>query len=89
MDYTQDDQDFVNLVSRQLELVDNRIPVYPGIGQWRLTADRTVGQIHHARRLGAPGFTLFNLTRESIQSVAPAIGPGVGRQEAETPHRRP
>ncbi|MFW6168896.1 MAG: glycoside hydrolase family 10 protein, partial [Planctomycetota bacterium] len=79
MDYTQNDQDFINLLSHQLELVDGRIPVYPGISQWRLTADRTVGQIHHARRLGAPGFTLFNLTRESIQSAVPAVDLGVGR----------
>ncbi|MGM0485557.1 MAG: glycoside hydrolase family 10 protein [Planctomycetota bacterium] len=88
MDYTQNDQDFINRVSHQLDLVDGRIPVYPGIGQWRLTNDRTVGQIHHARRLGAPGFTLFNLTGESIRSVVPAIGLGVGREEAETPHRQ-
>ena len=70
----------------QLRLVDGQIPVYPGIGQWRLSADRTVGQIHYARQLGAPGFTIFNLDSESIESAVPAIGLGVGRQQATPPH---
>jgi hypothetical protein len=80
MDYTQDDQVFVNLVSNQLKLVDGRIPVYPGIGQWRLSDDRTVGQIFHARRLGAPGFTLFNLNAGSIETIVPALRLGIGRK---------
>ncbi len=88
MDYTQNDQAFINLVTNQLKLVGGRIPVYPGIGQWRLTDDRTVGQIHLARQLGAAGFTIFNLSAESIGSAVPAIGLGVGRQKATTPHRK-
>ncbi|MFQ5463956.1 MAG: hypothetical protein ACE5E5_15190, partial [Phycisphaerae bacterium] len=65
-----------------------RIPLYPGIGQWRLSDDRTVGQIHHARELGAAGFTIFNLTRGSAESVVPAIAAGVGKQKAVPPHQR-
>ena len=57
------------LVKNQLGLVEGRIPVYPGIGQWRLSDDRTVGQIHHARALGADGFTIFNLSRSSAESA--------------------
>lgn len=88
MDYTQNDEAFADLVSNQLRLVEGRIPVYPGIGQWRLTDDRTVGQIDIARQLGAPGFTIFNLDSESIESAVPAIGLGVGRTRASTPHRK-
>lgn len=88
MDYTQDDHKFIRLVKSQLELVDGRIPVYPGIGQWRLSDDDTVAQIYHARRLGAAGFTLFNLSEASIGSIVPAVGMGVGRQAAATPHRQ-
>ena len=87
MDYSQNDQAFVGLVENQLRLVDQRIPVYPGIGQWRLSEDRTVGQIHLARQLGASGFTLFDLSSESIKTAVPAVGLGVGREKASTPHR--
>ncbi|MFV1968206.1 MAG: glycoside hydrolase family 10 protein [Pirellulaceae bacterium] len=87
MDYTQSDLNFMGLVNHQLKLVEGRIPIYPGIGQWRLSDDRTVGQIHHARTLGAAGFTIFNLTRGSAESVVPAIGVGVGKQKAVPPHR--
>ncbi len=88
MDYTQNDQAFADLIQNQLRLVDGRIPLYPGIGQWRLTADRTVGQIFLARQLGAAGFTLFDLSPDSIRSAVPAVGLGVGRQEATPPHAK-
>ncbi|MCH5374107.1 MAG: family 10 glycosylhydrolase, partial [Planctomycetes bacterium] len=87
MDYTQSDETFISLVSNQLRLVNGRIPVYPGIGQWRLTDDRTAGQIYYARHLGAGGFTIFNLTGASAESVVPNIAIGVGRQTAVPPHR--
>ena len=85
MDYTQSDLSFIGLVTNQLKLVDGRIPVYPGIGQWRLTDDRTVGQIFHARQLGAAGFTMFDLSRDSITSAVPAIGLGAGKEKAVPP----
>jgi uncharacterized lipoprotein YddW (UPF0748 family) len=88
MDYTQSDEQFAQLVRSQLKLVAGRIPLYPGIGQWRLAADRTVGQIHIARELGADGFTMFDLTPESSRSAVPAIGLGVGTVPAEPTHRR-
>jgi uncharacterized lipoprotein YddW (UPF0748 family) len=86
MDYTQSDQQFVELVKSQLELVGGRIPIYPGIGQWRLPKDRAVGQIHLARELGADGFTIFDLTPESMATAVPAIGRGVGRSQATPRH---
>ncbi len=86
MDYTQSDLGFVGLVTNQLKLVDGRIPLYPGIGQWRLTDDRTVGQILLARQLGAAGFTMFDLSRDSITSAVPAIGRGAGKEKAAPPH---
>ena len=87
MDYTESDLSFLGLVTNQLELVDGRIPIYPGIGQYRLTDDRTVGQIFHARQLGAAGFTMFDLSRDSIGSAVLAIGQGVGQETAKTPHQ--
>jgi len=87
MDYTQSDPNFIGLVENQLRLVDGRIPVYPGIGAWRLTPDRAVGQIHHARLLGAPGFTIFDLGRGAAESVLPAVALGAGSQRSVPPHK--
>jgi len=86
MDYTQSDPNFIGLVTNQLRLVDGRIPVYPGIGAFRLTPDRVVGQIHHARSLGAAGFTVFNLDAGSAGSVLPAVALGAGSERAVPPH---
>ena len=74
-------------MTNQLKLVGGRIPVYPGIGQYRLADDRTVGQIFLARELGAAGFTMFDLSRESIGTAVPAIGLGAGRQKATPSHQ--
>ncbi len=92
MDYTESDLAFGSLVSNQLKLVAGRIPVYPGIGATAsssaLPVDRVVGQIHHARALGAAGFTIFNLDRTTIHSLAPGVGLGAGSKPAVPPHRK-
>lgn len=86
MDYTQSDLQFSSLVSNQLKLVEGRIPVYPGIGAWRLgTADRVVAQIYVARSLGAPGFTVFNLDEGAARDLLPGISLGAGSQRATVP----
>jgi len=88
MDYTQDDARFEQLVRNQLKLVDGRIPVYPGIGAWRLAPDRVLGQIHIARSLGAAGFTVFNLTEQAASELLPVVAAGPGKQKAIPPHRK-
>jgi uncharacterized lipoprotein YddW (UPF0748 family) len=91
MDYTESDLSFAGLVAGQLELVGARVPVYPGIGatasRSSLTPDQVLGQIRQARGLGAAGFTIFNLDRETIGSIAPAVGLGAGSLKATPPHR--
>ena len=91
MDYTESDVYFAGLVKNQLELVGGRIPVYAGIGatatRVSLSADRVVGQIHHARSLGAAGFTVFNFHRRTAESIVPGVGLGAGTQVAVPPHR--
>jgi uncharacterized lipoprotein YddW (UPF0748 family) len=93
MDYTESDLAFSTLVANQLKLVDGRIPIYPGIGATAsnsgLSPDRVVGQIHHARGLGAAGFTVFNLDRRTIGSIVPAVGLGASAEPAKPPHRKP
>ncbi len=87
MDYTRSDLELENLVTSQLRLVEGRIPVYPGIGAWRLSPDRAVGQIYHVRRLGAAGFTVFDLSPRSIATHVEAIGRGAGAEDSVPPHR--
>jgi uncharacterized lipoprotein YddW (UPF0748 family) len=91
MDYTESDTSFENMVSDQLERVDGRIPVYPGIGatasRSRLTADRVAGQIHLARKLGAAGFTIFNLSRESAEELIEPLAVGTTLDPPGLPHR--
>ncbi len=92
MDYTESDLGFSALVSTQIDLIGKRIPIYPGIGatasRSALSADRVVGQIHHARSLGANGFTIFNLDRGTIEGIAPGVGLGAGAKPAVPPHRK-
>ena len=89
MDYNTSDTAFVGLVENQLKLVGGRVPVYPGIGAWLLgSPDRVVGQIYHARALGAPGFTVFNLDEGAAREMLPGVGLGAGSQRATPPHAR-
>ena len=92
MDYSESDLSFETLVTNQLKLVGGRIPVYPGIGATAsasaLPVDRVVGQIHHARSLGAAGFTIFNLDRSTIQSLVPGIRMGATARPAVPPHKK-
>ncbi|MHB8898776.1 MAG: glycoside hydrolase family 10 protein [Thermoguttaceae bacterium] len=90
MDYTDSDPGFCGLVQNQLELVGGRIPIYPGIGatasRSSLSADRVAGQIFHARRLGAAGFTIFNLSESTARDILPGLKLGATARKAELPH---
>lgn len=89
MDYTEDDGRFERLVKTQAELIGGRIPMYPGIGAYRLEGpDRVVGQIAIARRLGVAGFTVFDLNQYSPQTIFPAVKAGATRNKAVPAHRR-
>jgi uncharacterized lipoprotein YddW (UPF0748 family) len=92
MDYTISDQAFQGLVASQMKLIEGRIPLYPGIGctssNSTLPPDRVVSQIHHARALGAAGFTIFNLAPDTMKTVVPAVGIGAGSQKAVPPHAK-
>lgn len=87
MDYTESDAAFSGLVEKQLQLIGRRIPMYPGIGasasNSKLTPDRVVGQIHHARRLGAGGFTIFNFSPSLAEEIVPAVGVSAGATKAK------
>jgi uncharacterized lipoprotein YddW (UPF0748 family) len=90
MDYTESDDAFCSLVENQMQLVAGRTPIYPGIGatasRSALSADRVVGQIYHARRLGAAGFTIFNFSPDVAEAILPGVGAGAGSARATPPH---
>ena len=88
MDYNTSDVAFANVVANQLKLVEGRIPLYPGIGAWRLgSADRVVGQMVLARQLGSAGFTVFDLNEGLARSLMPAMALGAGSKPAVPVHR--
>jgi len=93
MDYTPSDTLFRSLVENQVRLVSGRIPIYPGIGatasRSTLSPDRVVGQIRHARSLGAAGFTIFNFQSGTAETIIPGVGLGAGAQKAATGGRAP
>jgi uncharacterized lipoprotein YddW (UPF0748 family) len=77
MDYTDSDTRFRNLVSNQVALVGDAVPLYAGIGQFRIPDDRVVGQIEIARELGADGFILFNMGKGLAEQTLPNLAKGV------------
>lgn len=75
MNYTQDMRTFQRMTARQQELVGKDFPLYPGIGEWRLTPDGTVEQIQAADSLDCPGFIIFNLTEKAAGKILPLLTP--------------
>lgn len=90
MNYTEDDKFFTDLLENQLDLMPKGVAIYPGIGanasNSLLTPDAVIGQIHHARFLGASGWAIFNYSSNISNTILPAIQMGVGRLKATPPH---
>lgn len=78
MNYTEDTTYFTDLLENQLSLLPKGFTIYPGIGATAtnslLTADAVIGQIYLARFLGAAGWTIFDYSVDSSDTVLPAIG---------------
>jgi len=91
MDYITSDASFAGIVATQMSQVAGRIPLYAGIGAWRLgTPDRVAGQMEIARNLGADGFILFNYTRTLAEEMLPKLGRAILAQAADVlPHNAP
>ena len=77
MNYTPSAMTFDGYIESQKKIVVGRIPIYPGIGATAtgiaLTPDQVATQMMVARRHGTPGFTIFNLNRETLQRIPPAL----------------
>jgi len=83
MDYTDDNERFRNMVKIQKNILDGRIPLYPGVGASApgLTADQVAMQIHIARESGADGFIIFNYDLPVATGVLPALLRGVSAEK--------
>ncbi|MBQ6471532.1 MAG: family 10 glycosylhydrolase, partial [Victivallales bacterium] len=90
MDYTANDREFTGWLKRQLPLVDETgIPLYVGIGAWKLkTPEAVARQMLLARQLGADGLICFSLNPAFAQDVLPGLKAGVTSMEtgALLPH---
>jgi uncharacterized lipoprotein YddW (UPF0748 family) len=77
MNYTEDLDQFTTWTRNQLDLLGDDYRLYPGIGvtsaQSRLNPIQALDQILAARRLGAPGFILFDLTPVLETETLPAL----------------
>ncbi|MGQ9610385.1 MAG: glycoside hydrolase family 10 protein, partial [bacterium] len=82
MNYTADNNHFSNIVSNQIKIVKNQIPLYPGIGASApgLTPDQVAIQAFIARNLGANGFIIFNYDLTVANDVLPALLKGISSE---------
>ena len=85
MDYTADNDQFRNVVAKQLDIVAGHTPVYPGIGASApgLPPEQVARQIYIARNLGTSGFTIFNYDLSVATEVLPALSKGLTRPEPQ------
>jgi uncharacterized lipoprotein YddW (UPF0748 family) len=70
MDDTPDEAELGRWVAQQVRWVDGRVPLYIGLGAWRLGDTPAVAaQIKRSRALGADGFVLFHYNDSEIATV--------------------
>lgn len=61
MDYTTSSRVLEGWVERQKDLVEGRIPLYPGLGAYMINSPSELNrQIDICRRAGLPGYVLYN-----------------------------
>lgn len=85
MNYTVDATHFANLVNSQLGLPNARGRIYPGLGvtadESQLRPDQVIEQVSALRRLGAPGFMLFDMSYTLREETLPTLRLGITRSE--------
>jgi uncharacterized lipoprotein YddW (UPF0748 family) len=90
MDYEVDPGRFAALVTRQVRAVAGRLPLYPGIGAFRLAdAAGVLSQVAATRALGADGFVLFAYDARLAREVMPLLHLGMTRGRSRPPHLGP
>jgi uncharacterized lipoprotein YddW (UPF0748 family) len=83
MNYTTDLNGFIALTDKQIRLTGARDRILPGLGvsadESQLTPDQVIEQILAARRLGTPGWMLFDLSGSLRREILPVMHMGVTR----------
>jgi len=91
MDYTDDDEQYLDWITRQKSQLPEGFPLYPGIGislrGKTQSVDRVLGQVYLNRKVDTGGFTIFNLNKTTLQSVSFGLSLGAGKTKAIPPHR--
>ena len=81
MNYTDDTNLFLARTALHLSLPGAEGRIYPGIGiaamECRLRPDQAIAQIVGLRKLGAPGFVFFDLSRPLRDEILPYLRLGV------------
>ncbi|MBR4220934.1 MAG: family 10 glycosylhydrolase [Victivallales bacterium] len=89
MDYTTDPSALENYIQSQMDLVNYRVPYYPGVGSYLLDSPVEIAeQLLLARKLGGDGFVCFCLDNNFATRDLPALKQGVTSVPAGTllPH---
>jgi len=91
MDYTTDPARLEGLVTRQVEWVNGRAPLYIGTGAWRIKdTPGLIDQLERARRLGADGFVCFHYNDpELAERRMPALAKSHTAHRTRPPHPAP
>jgi hypothetical protein len=90
MDFLPNRESFRAMVRRQVEWVGGRMPLYVGIGAFRLpaTAD-LIDQITWTRQAGADGFILFEYGTHLGEKVLPLLRAGITATNTHLAHSGP
>ncbi len=85
MNYTEDLNQMKGRLRAELDAVNGKIPVYPGLfatyGEGKdQQPDQAVAQIVAAREMGAQGFVLFELEDHVARNLLPTLRLGVTRE---------
>lgn len=92
MDYTDDDEQYIDWITSQKSLLPEGFPLYPGIGislrNKTQSIDRVVGQIFLNRKVGTGGFTIFDMNKTTLQSVANGLSKSSGKSKSIPPHHK-
>ena len=90
MNYTDDDEKYLDWITAQKALLPRDFPLYPGIGvslrNKTQSADRVIGQVHFNREVGTGGFTIFDLNEDTLLNIGRGMTLGAGKNKAIPPH---
>ena len=90
MNYTTDLDRFDELVRRQVQWVDGRVPLYVGIGVWQIpSVHNTLQQMASARNLGADGFVMFAYDGAFSRNALPVLAQALSMENVLPPHWGP